>query len=273
MRAGDDDRSGSGGASRVVAKEGGEFLTEDFPGRLFGEKDVIASGKRDETGTRNLCGEDAAFFRRSNTVAIGVTDDGRHGELGKERADIDGVAGAHEFDEIVGGDGHGLQIVKPALVVGTDAFRYVEVADNLKEGRVGLAPIELNQRFESVAYLDSIGAATMVCATRVTAAENEVADTLWMAYRVGNGDRASLRMAEEGEFIEPSGVDDGFEIVNPGFEGNIFHIPLGEAVAAAVVAKDAVGLGHVPNPVVPDSAFPLKIEMVEAIGHPDERMP
>src|SRR5258706_15615239 len=91
-----------------------------------------------------------------------------------------------------------------------------------------------------------------------------------MADGVGNGDGAALRMAEEGEFIQAGGVDYGFEIVDPGFEGNVFDIPFGEAIGTAVIANDALGIGQVAHPVAPDGALPFKIEVVETVGDFDD---
>src|SRR5258708_289139 len=95
-------------------------------------------------------------------------------------------------------------------------------------------------------------------------------DALWVADGVGNGDGAALRMAEEGEFIQAGGVDHGFEIVDPGFEGNVFDIPFGEAIGAAVIANDALAVGQVAHPVAPDGALPFKIEVVETVGDFDD---
>src|SRR5258707_12905464 len=86
-----------------------------------------------------------------------------------------------------------------------------------------------------------------------------------MADSVSNGDGAALRMAEEGEFIQAGGVDHGFEIVDPGFEGNVFDIPFGNAVGAAVIANDALAVGQVAHPVAPDGTLPLKIGVVETV--------
>src|SRR5260370_38307690 len=93
-----------------------------------------------------------------------------------------------------------------------------------------------------------------------------------MADGVRNGDGAALRMAEEGEFIQAGGVDHGFEIVDPGFEGNVFDIPFGEAIGAAVIANDALAVGQVAHPVAPDGALPFKIEVVETVGDFDDRI-
>ena len=91
-----------------------------------------------------------------------------------------------------------------------------------------------------------------------------------MADRVSNRDGAALRMAEEGEFIQASGVDHGFEIVDPGFEGNVFDIPFREAIGAAVIANDALAVGQVAHPVAPDGTLPFKIEVVETVGDFDD---
>src|SRR5260221_14640107 len=97
-------------------------------------------------------------------------------------------------------------------------------------------------------------------------------DALGMAGGVGDGDGAALRVAEESEFVEAGGVDDNFQIMHPGFEGDVFDFPSGKAVASAVVADDAGAASEVAHPVAPDGAFPFEIEMIETVGDFDEGM-
>src|SRR5882724_4332412 len=97
-------------------------------------------------------------------------------------------------------------------------------------------------------------------------------DALGMASGVGDSDGAALRMAEQSEFVETGGVDDNFQIMHPGFEGDVFNFPSGEAVAAAIVADNAGAAGEVAHPMTPDGAFPFEIEMIETVGDFDEGM-
>lgn len=91
-----------------------------------------------------------------------------------------------------------------------------------------------------------------------------------MADGVGNGDGAALGVAEKREFVEAGGVDNDFKIADPGFEGNVCNIPCGEAVAAAVIAKNIGAAREIADPVAPDGAFPFEIEVIETVGDFDE---
>ncbi len=254
-------------------QEGREFFAEDFPCGFFGEEDVIGGWKGNEAGAGNFGGEDAAFFGRSDAVAIGVKNNGGNRERGEQGADVDVIASAHDFDEVGGGDGDELEILEPLLVLGGGLFGNIEIGDDLEERGIGFAPVELDEGFESAANLDCVGMPPVVGAARIRTVQNQMGNALRMASGVGNGDGAALRMAEEGEFFQAGGVDNGFQIVDPGFERNILDVPFGEAVGAAVVADDALAVGEIPHPVVPDGAFPFEIEMVETVGDFDERVP
>src|SRR6266849_1571299 len=98
-------------------------------------------------------------------------------------------------------------------------------------------------------------------------------DAFGVANGVSDGNGAALRVTEQGKFSQAGGIDNGFQIVDPGFKRNILDVPFGEAVGAAVVAHDALAVGEIPHPVVPDGAFPFEIEMVETVGDFDERVP
>ena len=61
---------------------------------------MVAAGEWDEASVGDLGGYDAAFFGWGYAVAVAVKDDGGNGDLRKEIADVDLVAGAHELDEV-----------------------------------------------------------------------------------------------------------------------------------------------------------------------------
>jgi len=74
---------GGAGGGVVAFQEGGEFFAEEFPGGLVGQEDVIGAGERDKLSAGNFGGEDAAFFGRSDAVAVRVKDDGGGGDFGR----------------------------------------------------------------------------------------------------------------------------------------------------------------------------------------------
>src|SRR5262249_54351868 len=46
----------------------------------------------------------------------------------------------------------------------------------------------------------------------------------------------------------------------------IIDVALGETVAAAIVAEKTVSAGEVADPMTPDGAAPLEVEMIKAVG-------
>ncbi len=92
-------------------------------------------------------------------------------------------------------------------------------------------------------------------------------------------------LEERGIGFAPVELDEGFEsaanldcvgmppVVGAARIRTVQDVPFGEAVGAAVVADDALAVGEIPHPVVPDGAFPFEIEMVETVGDFDERVP
>jgi len=128
---------------------------------------VIGAGKGNELGSGNFSGEDAAFFGRGDAIAVGVEDDSGDGDFLEKRANVDVVAGAHGLDEIFGGDGDDLEILEPALVFVAGFFRDIEIGDDLEERGIGLAPVELDESFESAPDFDGVGMAAVVRAARI----------------------------------------------------------------------------------------------------------
>ncbi len=128
---------------------------------------MVGGGQWNEAGAGNFRGEDAAFFGRGYAVAIAVKNNGGNGEGGKQRADVDVVASAHDFDEVGVGDGDELQVLEPLLIFGGGFFGNVEVRDDLKERGIGFAPIELDEGLESATDVNHVGVTSMVCASRI----------------------------------------------------------------------------------------------------------
>ncbi len=103
--------------------------------------------------------------------------------------------------------------------------------------------------------------------------EDEVADSLRVPHRVGDRDGTALGDAEQREALEARGVDDGLEVADEGVEGDVVTVPVGQAVAALVVAQQRVALGQPADHVPPDRALPVELQVVQPVGGLDERGP
>ena len=79
---------------------------------------------------------------------------------------------------------------------------------------------------------------------RVRAQQDQPADPLRVPVGVRDGDRPTLRHAEQGERLQPAGVDDRLEVVDPRLEAEVGDLPVGQAEPALVVAVDGRQLGR-----------------------------
>ncbi len=94
-----------------------------------------------------------------------------------------------------------------------------------------------------------------------------------MASRVGDRDGAPLRDPEQREPYQFQGVHHGFEVPDPRVERELFDRPVGESAAPLVVAHQRVVAGELPDPVPPDRAVAVKLEMAEPVGGLDQGWP
>jgi hypothetical protein len=111
--------------------------------------------------------------------------------------------------------------------------------EHLAVHRVRAAPAEpddLEPRRLQLALLPGRGPPAAAPSERTE--EDEVADTLRVAHRVGHGYRPSLGDAQQGEAIEAYGVDDGLEVAHPRLEREVRDVPVGQSAAALVVTDE-----------------------------------
>src|SRR5437870_714735 len=94
-----------------------------------------------------------------------------------------------------------------------------------------------------------------------------------VANSVGNSDGPALRDAHQHKFVYTRGVDHGLQIMHPGLERNVPDLPVGDAIAAFIVADDRVMFAQFAEPVPPHRAVPLKIQVVQPIRGLYERVP
>jgi hypothetical protein len=65
-----------------------------------------------------------------------------------------------------------------------------------------------------------------------------------MSRGVRDGDRYTLGHAQEWESLQAGGVDGGFEVADPGVEGELVDFPAGQPTAALVVPDEAPMTGE-----------------------------
>ena len=93
-----------------------------------------------------------------------------------------------------------------------------------------------------------------------------MAHALRMPGRIGDGDGPALGDAEQRKPLEAERVHHGLEIPDPGLEREVLDIPVGEPAPALVVADQRVVPGKLPDPVAPDQALAVHLEMAEPVG-------
>src|SRR6185437_5322535 len=148
-----------------------------------------------------------------------------------------------------------------------------QASEDLTEGVVVLSPAQADELQQKLAlFALAIGEVPVRLTPGVAAVQDEAAHALGMAKRVRDRDGAALRDAEQGEAVQLQVVDDGLEIADPGLERELVDRPVGEAAAALVVADQSVIAGQLPDPVAPDRALAVVLEVTEPVGRLHQRL-
>src|SRR5216684_2825785 len=105
------------------------------------------------------------------------------------------------------------------------------------------------------------------------AIQDEVAHSLRMPDRIGDGDGATLRDPQQRKPLQAIGVNDALEITHERLEGNILHVPVGETISPLVVADQPVSRGDRLKHVAPDRTLPVIFQMVEPVRGLHQRWP
>jgi hypothetical protein len=138
--------------------------------------------------------------------------------------------------------------------------------------RVVLSPPRARQRDPRSRRLLGLTIALLGSALRIDAVEDEVRNPLWMSDRVANRRGAALRDTEEHE-RRPRlrRLDHRHEILGRAVDRQLRDVSLAHAATALVIADEAVVLREETNPVAPDRAFGVVLEVGEPIRRFDER--
>ena len=98
-------------------------------------------------------------------------------------------------------------------------------------------------------------------------------DPLGMAHGVRDGNRSPLGDAEQRVLLQVEGIDHRLEILLEVREGDARHVPVGQAVTAAIVADQPYPLREKAVQRAPELHVPIELEVVEPRGRPHHRRP
>ena len=84
---------------------------------------------------------------------------------------------------------------------------------------------------------------------------------------------AALRHRHQREAVEPGVVRDRLQVADPSLQRVVVDLPVGEPVAALVVADDRGEAAEVAQEVLPDRALPVVLQLAEPAGGDEQRGP
>ena len=254
------------------AQESAHLVEEAGPGGLVLQHHMIAAFERDETRAGNSSGQPAAFVEGLHRVAAAVQHEGRDLNARQQIVDIEGGDRAQEVRRVVGRGGSALQLVEPLHLLG-GGVRHEGRGEELAERGIPAPPALAHQRLERRYLPVGRRGALLAPAARVAAVEDEMGQALGVAHGVRDRYGATLRDAEQRKPLHAARLDRALEVVDEGFEREVPHVPVGQAVAARIVADEPVVGGHRREEVLPDRAFPIVLEVIEPVGGLDQRRP
>src|SRR3989442_10184260 len=98
-----------------------------------------------------------------------------------------------------------------------------------------------------------------------------MADSFRMPDGVRNADRAALRQAHQYEPFKSERIDDRLQVVDPHIERKVIADPVGQATSSFVVSDISMEPRKFLDPMPPDRAFQIELNMAQPIRRPNER--
>ena len=236
---------------------------EATPGRLVGQEDVVTGLERQQPRPRKQGSEDPPFFERHHPVVAGMSHEGIHRHARDELADIDGGAGLIEPDSGFRRRRLALELVVPGHLL-LASLGQEEHREEMAERRIRVGPARADDRDQSFVS-PALAFAPAQPSSRVAAVEDEPLDSFGMTRGIRDGCRRPLRYPEQHETVEPGGVDDALEVRHPAVQRDLSGRPIGQATTALVVPNERVPFAQPLQPVTPDRAPPVELEMSEPV--------
>ena len=199
-----------------------------------------------------------------------MKDQGRRPDLGGDAPHVDPVERLQHAGRGLRRRRDPLQLVEPVdlLPVGV---RNEQRREDLAESRMVLTPSEPDHVDHQLPLFHLLRGEPPVQPTaQVAAVEHEVADSLRMADRIRNRDGGALADAEKRESLQLERVHHRLEVPDPGVHRHLARRPVGQPATALVVPDEGMVACELAEPVAPDRAVPVELEMVEPVGGFDQ---
>jgi hypothetical protein len=182
---------------------------------------------------------------------------------------VDPRPGFHQPHRVVHGRRAPLQLVE-RLDLLLRRVRQQPAREDLAERCVVLPPADARERDARGVLLAPRRPAPQPAA-HVGAAEDDLLDALGVTARILDGDGPALREREQRELIQAGGVDHRFQVGHERVQVELARIGIRQPAAALVVAKDREAAAQLLEPVAPDRALPVVLEVGQPVRDLDER--
>ncbi len=231
---------------------------------------MIAAVQGHEPRPRNRGRDEPAFGEGHPQVALGVEDQGWRPHLRGDAAHVDPVERLEHPGRVLRRRRDPLQLVEPVdllpVGVGNEQCR-----EDLTERRMILAPSDADHVEHQLPLFHLFrGEPAVQPSAQVAAVQNEMADPLGVTDRERDGDRRALADAEERKSLQLERVGHPLQVPDPGLHRHLAGRPVGQAASALVVADQGVIPAELAEPVAPDRAVPVELEVVEPVGGFDQ---
>ena len=134
----------------------------------------------------------------------------------------------------------------------------------MAERRVVAPPAELDQVEQQAGFLDLRGGRVSAHrAARVATQQHQGGHGPRMAHCVGHRYGAALRTTEQGEALQPGGIDHRLQIRDPSIERQRCRTPVRQAASAPVVADQQAVAAELGQPRTPNGALQVELEVRE----------
>src|SRR4051812_40991165 len=100
-----------------------------------------------------------------------------------------------------------------------------------------------------------------------------MAYSIGISDNVGHHDPCAGRHGKERETFDPGSLDDRFEVINQLLEAEVDVIPIGQPDSPKIIADERMSSCERRNPWLPDRTVPIKLQVMDEMGHEDERRP
>ena len=221
--------------------------------------------------SRDPGGEEPALRGRAGAVAARMHHQRRRPDLAEERDHVDLRAHLEQVAGVLGRRRPPAQLVEPVHLL-VRRSRHEPRREYLSKGGIVLAPAHAGQLDDGAVLPFAPDVATARPAARVPAVEDEAGDAFGVPYRVDDRLRRPLRDPEERERLGRAGRrHHRLQVLDRALERGRAHVPVAHAAAALVVADEPEMLGEKVDPMAPDRALPLVLEVRQPVGGFDQQ--